>query len=80
MLVRSCLLITLIKCLKGHSVMSKVKVSESVSESVTRSPIELLWTAKKPNKLTDYSKSMGTVLLLELEDHYLCEDCWFSST
>ena len=26
--------------------MSKVKVSESVSQSVTRSPIELFWTAK----------------------------------
>ena len=26
--------------------MSKVKVSQSVSQSVTRSPIELLWTAK----------------------------------
>ena len=30
----------------GHSVMSKVKVTDWVSESVTRSPIELLWTAK----------------------------------
>ena len=27
--------------------MSKVKVSDSVTESVTRSPIELFWTAKK---------------------------------
>ena len=27
--------------------MAKVKVSESVSQLVTRSPIELLWTAKK---------------------------------
>ena len=27
--------------------MSKVKVSDSVTQSVTRSPIELLWTAKK---------------------------------
>ena len=26
--------------------MSKVKVTELVTESVTRSPIELLWTAK----------------------------------
>ena len=31
--------------------MSKVKVSESVSQSVTRSPIELLWTAKKIIKI-----------------------------
>ena len=57
-IVRSCLLITLIKCLKGHrslgslfDVKSKSTLSESVSESVsewvTRSPIELFWTAKK---------------------------------
>ena len=35
-----------------HSVMSKVKVhsvSQSVTKSVTRSPIELFWTAKKDN-------------------------------
>ena len=32
LLVMSCFIITLIKCLKGHSVMSNVKVSESVSE------------------------------------------------
>ena len=30
--------------------MSKVKVSQSVSQSVTRSPIELLWTAKNKAK------------------------------
>ena len=53
MLVRSCFLITLIKCLKGHkslgslcNVKSKSTVSQSVTELVTRSPIELLWTAK----------------------------------
>ena len=46
-LVRSCLLITLIKCLKGHKSLGSLcccvfqKVSQSVSESVTRSPIEL---------------------------------------
>ena len=53
MLVRSCFLITVIRCLKGQgllggSLMSKNKrwLSESVSHSVTRSPIELSWTAK----------------------------------
>ena len=30
--------------------MAKVKVSESVTESVTRSPIELFWTANKKTK------------------------------
>ena len=54
MLVRSCFLITLIKCLKGHkslgslcNVKSKSEwLSQWVTQSVTRSPIELLWTAK----------------------------------
>ena len=40
--------------LKGCSLYVKSKstvtVSESVSESVTRSPIELFWTAKKLNR------------------------------
>ena len=60
-LVRSCVLITLIKCLKGHRslaslyVCQSVKycewVSEWVSDWVTRSPIELFWTAKKKNPM-----------------------------
>ena len=48
MLVRSCFLITVIKCLKGHwslgllfNVKKQKWLSESVSEWVTRSPIEL---------------------------------------
>ena len=51
-LVSSCLLITPIKCLKGHKslrslfVCQSVKYREWVSDSVTRSPIELFWTAK----------------------------------
>ena len=53
--VRSCLLITLIKCLKGHKSLGslfvcqlvKSLVSQWVTQWVTRSPIELLWTAKK---------------------------------
>ena len=64
-LVRSCLLITLIKCLKGHKSLrslccSKIKsgsVSQSVSESVSQWQGHLLscqtvvWTAKKgPNQ------------------------------
>ena len=57
MLVRSCFLITVIKCLKGHWSLGslfnvkKQKVAQSLSHSVrewvTRSPIELFWTAKK---------------------------------
>ena len=51
MLVRSsCFLVILIKCLKGHKSLGSLcnvkSKSESVSEWVTRSPIELLWTAK----------------------------------
>ena len=67
MLVRSCFLITLIKCLKGHKslgslfVCQLVKscewVSESVSQSVTRSPIELLWTAKNIKAPSYYGKA-----------------------
>ena len=53
--VRSCLLITLIKCLKGHkslgSLCSVVKTlivsGNRPSYQGTRSPIELFWTAKK---------------------------------
>ena len=50
---QTCFLITLIKCLKGHkslgslcNVKSKSTVNEWVSQLVTRSPIDLLWTAK----------------------------------
>ena len=52
-LARLCVLITLIKCLKGHMslrslfVCQSVKYCEWVTEWVTRSPIELFWTAKK---------------------------------
>ena len=57
MLVRSCFLLILIKCVKGHkslgslcNVKSKSTVSQLVSQWMTRSPIELLWTAKNtPN-------------------------------
>ena len=53
MLVRSCFLITLIKCLKGHKSLGSLcnvkSKSDWLSESVTRSPIELLWTAKNQN-------------------------------
>ena len=55
MLVRPCFLITLIKCPKGHkSLGSLCSVVNSLIVSLvgptnqgTRSPIELLWTAKK---------------------------------
>ena len=54
-LVRSCLLITLIKCLKGHkSLGSLCNVVKALivsgarrTDRQTMSPIELLWTAKK---------------------------------
>ena len=50
----SCLLITLIKCIKGHkplgSLCSVVKTlivsGNRPTKGQTRSPIELLWTAK----------------------------------
>ena len=50
MLVSSCLPITPIKCLKGHKSLGslcniKIK-SHGPTDSVTRSPIELFWTAK----------------------------------
>ena len=57
-LVRSCVPITLIKYLKGHRslgslfVCQSVKFCEWVSESVTRSPIELFWTAKNTINMT----------------------------
>ena len=49
LLVRLRLLITLIKCLKGHKslgLLFYVKIKRCVTDSVTRPPIEL-WTAKK---------------------------------
>ena len=54
-LVRSCLLITLIKCLKGHKSLGslcnvvKALIVSGVrpSNQGTMSPIELFWTAKK---------------------------------
>ena len=55
-LVMSCLLIILIQCLKGHKSLGSLfecqnqMVTESVTQSVTRSPIELFWTAKKPGR------------------------------
>ena len=65
MLVRSCFLITLIKCLKGHKSLGslfvcqlvKSSVSEWVSQWVTRSPIELLWTAKKLREVCNHQHS-----------------------
>ena len=70
MLVRSCFLITL---LKGHkslgslcNVKSKSTVSQSVSQWVTRSPIELLWTAKNglrgQNNLSNYDCLLITLI------------------
>ena len=50
MLVRSCFPITLIKCLKGRKSLGSlcnVKSKSTLSESGTRSPIELFWTAKE---------------------------------
>ena len=55
MLVRSCLLIILIKCLKRHkSLGSLCNVVKALivslvrgTEGQTMSPIELFWTAKK---------------------------------
>ena len=62
MLVRSCFLVTLIKCLKGHKSpgsLCNVKSKSTVSESVTRSPIELLWTAKNQLVIARSLKEAG---------------------
>ena len=56
--VKSCLFITLIKCLKGHkslgslcSVVKTLIVSGAQgTDRQTMSPIELFWTAKKLEK------------------------------
>ena len=61
MLVRSCFLITLIKCLKGHkslgSLCSVVKTlivsGAGPTKGQTMSPIELFWTAKKQTNATN---------------------------
>ena len=57
-MVRSCLLVTLIKCPKGHKcvgslcrlvktlIVSSVRPTGQASKQGTRSPIELFWTAK----------------------------------
>ena len=58
-MVRSCLLITLIKCLKGHkslgSLCNVVKAlivsGAGPSKGQTMSPIELFWTAKKKKRM-----------------------------
>ena len=55
LLVRSCLLISLIKCLKGHKsleslcnvVKALIDSGNRQTELQTMSPIELFWTAKK---------------------------------
>ena len=39
--------------------MAKVKVTESVSELVTRSPIELFWTAKKNKQAKAVTKKVS---------------------
>ena len=61
-LVRSCLLITLIKCLKGHkslgSLCNVVKAlivsGAGPTKGQTMSPIELFWTAKNTEKYRDF--------------------------
>ena len=72
--IRSCLLISLIECLKGHkslgSLCSVVKTlivsGNRPSKGQTRSPIELFWTAKKFDlrlksrwKLVDQAKELA---------------------
>ena len=55
--VRSCLFITLIKCLKGHKSLGSLcnvwllVVTDGRTDQGTRSPIELFWTAKNTSKL-----------------------------
>ena len=76
LLVRSCLLVTLIKCPKGHKCVGslcrlvKTLIVSSVRprDQGTRSPIELFWTAKKKKLVRKYEHrllfdlpQMGTV-------------------
>ena len=61
-MIRSCLLITLIKCLKGHKslgslcnvlktlIVSGAGQTNRPTDQGTLSPIELFWTAKKLKK------------------------------
>ena len=64
-MVWSCLLITLIKCLKGHkSLGSLCNVVKALivslvrgTEGQTMSPIELFWTAKKCKSFMSYPNS-----------------------
>ena len=69
-MVRSCLLVTLIKCLKCLKsirlffVCQLVKSCQWLTESVTRSPIELFWTAKKSCiTITCYSSPLLVCIL-----------------
>ena len=63
-LVRSCLLVTLIKCPKGHKcVGSLCRLVKTLIVSLvrqTRCPIELFWTAK--NIIKDISNTVETYL------------------
>ena len=48
---------------------SQKSVTESVSESVTRSPIELLWTAKKGSKLVIFGLC-SSIYNLQIKEKY----------
>ena len=61
MLVRSCFLLTLNKCLKGHRSLGSLFVCR---KSVTRSPIELFWIAR--NMLHVYDVQMLGISLSRL--------------
>ena len=72
-LVRSCLLVTLIKCPKGHKCVGslcrlvKTLIVSSVrqTDQGTRSPIELFWRAKNNHKIMNkFQRSENTVFSL----------------
>ena len=70
-MVRSCLLITLTKCPKGHqslgSLCSVVKTlivcGNRQTNQGTRSPIELFWTAKKEGRTSSPDKLFCVVFV-----------------
>ena len=81
-MVRQCLLITLIKCLKGHkslgSLCSVVKTlivsGNRQTDQGTRCPIELFWTAKKINLQFGFCRHSREGIRKSLENIFFQDD------
>ena len=73
--VRSCLLIPLIKCLKGHKSLGSLcnvwllVVTEGPTKGGTRCPIELLWTAKNWNLDDFLTLFLKVLVFLNIEEY-----------